>query len=63
MTKKVKCCHLEGGRADGKACEKDAEWAITGPGDPEGLDTYSCSEHLAKMMSDENYVQHFPQKE
>lgn len=49
VTGKMKCWYLD--------CENDAEWEIHDSVD-EYLETYSCSEHVGKMLNKDrlNYV-------
>lgn len=48
---KRECCYLEGGKADGKPCGKDAEWELYGSNTPMAP-TEACTEHVGRLLDD-----------
>lgn len=46
-----KCCHLEGGKADGAQCGADAEWELYGSNTPREP-VYACTKHVGELLDD-----------
>ena len=58
-----KCCYLEGGRADGARCPKDAEWTIYYDSTDPHVATDACTDHVGALLSDSPEHRIFPHVE